>query len=478
MQGTGAFSRRRALGAITVGLNFGTRDLCQQQASRVRWHDHACFLLGFLLAFVGPACGSAELPAKECDDGDERCACFSNGTCQNGLECRSGLCVAPDTTSTGGSGGVPAAECGVGDQGCECYSNGTCNQSLECLSGLCVDPGATGGGDDGSGGGGGDGGGAVEHGACFPADECFAPGKTGSWAGAECIAVADNKGHNHAQLRVSQLLFQSPAVMTQPFMQTTVVTENITPTRQNQACRQMGTNRFNILFDFDFQRMEMKQGTAIPQALLDHEIGQGTCWADYTGANPADLKSKIVPSVAPFTFDASTGRFEATFATMNLPIYVADTEDDFALFPLRELVVSGTLSAGNSCIGKYRADDLSPPSCAPDAYGPSWEDAGRYVGYITVADADTVDVSSLGFSLCTLLSGDSVKWKNQERDIGRCINSRGYQENGNRMPEGDWCSVSNSADANACGGVWDAWLLDTTFAASGVRIDGRCPTGG
>ncbi len=329
----------------------------------------------------------------------------------------------------------------------------------------------------------------VSSGTCEAANSCLAPAyraEDATWEGADCIAMADNAGATHAQLRVSQLAVESPAVLTQPFMQTTIITEGITPTRPDSACRQQGTNRFNILLDFDFETMQMKVGAAIPQKLLGHNIGEGTCWANYVDTDQSDLKSKIFPVSTTFTLNESTGEFSATFPkpaegeqnVMNVPIYVADTEDDFALLPLRELVVTGTLSAGNSCVGKFVHEPLAAPTCAADSSGFRWENAGKYIGYVTVDDADSVDVSSLGFSLCTLLSGDSVKWDNNADGIGRCVNSAGFKANSNQLPEGNWCSVSNSADASACDGVLDAWQLKTEFAASGIKIDGDCPQGG
>lgn len=325
-------------------------------------------------------------------------------------------------------------------------------------------------------------------GTCEAANSCLAPeyrAEDATWDGAACIAMADNalRTDGHAQLRVSQLAVESPAVLTQPFMQTTIITEGITPTRPDASCRQQGTNRFNILLDFNFETMEIKVGSAIPQSLLGHTVGEGTCWANYEGTDTADLKSKITPVSTTFTVNESTGEFEAVFEKgedriMNVPIYVADTEDDFALLPLRELVVTGTLTAGNSCVGKFVHEDLTAPTCAAGTSGFRWENAGKYVGYVTVEDADTVDVSSLGFSLCTLLSGNSVKWDNNADGIGRCVNSAGYKANSNKLPEGNWCSVSNSADASKCGGVLDSWQLKTEFAASGIKIDGDCPQGG
>src|SRR5688572_8436390 len=48
------------------------------------------------------ACGSSAEPA-DCPEGDERCACYPNDSCNGDLVCRSDKCVSLD--GSGGSGG-------------------------------------------------------------------------------------------------------------------------------------------------------------------------------------------------------------------------------------------------------------------------------------------------------------------------------------------------------------------------------------
>ncbi len=70
----------------------------------------------FLMALVAGACGAREFPGGECKDGDERCACFGNGTCNGSLQCWSSLCVDPSKSQTGGDGGDSGGD-GVGGAG-------------------------------------------------------------------------------------------------------------------------------------------------------------------------------------------------------------------------------------------------------------------------------------------------------------------------------------------------------------------------
>lgn len=93
--------------------------------------------------------------ANTCATGNERCACFSSGTCGQGLTCLSGLCVSGATGGASSNGGANGL-CAAGSERCACYGNKTCDNGLECRSDLCVAA-ATGGatavgGSSGSGG--------------------------------------------------------------------------------------------------------------------------------------------------------------------------------------------------------------------------------------------------------------------------------------------------------------------------------------
>lgn len=63
------------------------------------------------LLVVAVACdGKNTSPTTaECAQGEERCSCYPNQTCNEGLACLSGLCVAAASGSTGGSANVPAS---------------------------------------------------------------------------------------------------------------------------------------------------------------------------------------------------------------------------------------------------------------------------------------------------------------------------------------------------------------------------------
>jgi len=306
---------------------------------------------------------------------------------------------------------------------------------------------SSGGSDNGGTGGG-------TAGGCKPtAAECYAAGPDGP--GNACLAKADNTG-DKVQLRVSQLQVSSPVALIQPYMQDSIITKKID--LHQQACYQSGVGEFNILFEYDTTQKTVTAGASIPQALIGAPT-DGTCFAKFTDQSSG---IDVGPVSTPYT--ASGDTYSATFDKLVVPIYINDAQDSYALLPLHQVDVTATLSKDHDCVGSFRAANLEPPLCAPAEGEFAWENGGSFNGYITVAEADTVDIVDLGESLCVLLSGDPVLWKGTDAKH-TCKGSDQYAKT-QQLPEGDWCSTSNSA-----GGCKDSWHLATKFAASAIKID-------
>jgi hypothetical protein len=96
------------------------------------------------LALVAPGCGGrVEMQAWDCPTGAETCPCYPNGTCDVGLTCASGMCVAGGggsggtSQSGGGSGGASQGgsaaigACVPGDVA-PCSGPGTCIGLRQC----------------------------------------------------------------------------------------------------------------------------------------------------------------------------------------------------------------------------------------------------------------------------------------------------------------------------------------------------------
>ena len=93
------------------------------------------------------------IASSACLTGDLRCACFANNTCNANLTCVSQVCIEIPSTggaktggavvaggitaSMGGAGGSSA--CANGNVRCPCYANNTCNANLSCISQICVE---------------------------------------------------------------------------------------------------------------------------------------------------------------------------------------------------------------------------------------------------------------------------------------------------------------------------------------------------
>lgn len=290
-------------------------------------------------------------------------------------------------------------------------------------------------------------------GSCKPtAAECYVAGPDGP--GNACLAKTDNTGDKY-QLRVSQLQVSSPVALIQPFMQDSIITKKID--LQQQACYQSGEGEFNILFEYDTKQKTLTAGASIPQGLIGAPK-DGTCFAKFSDQSSG---IDVGPTSTPYTVSGDT--YTASFDKLVLPIYIQEDQKNYALLPLHKVDVKATLSKDHDCVGSYKADQLKPPLCAPAEGEFAWVNGGSFTGYITVAEADTVDVADLGESLCVLLSGDPA-WKGTDAKH-TCKGSDQYKNTG-KLPVGDWCSTTNSA-----GGCKDAWHLVTKFAASAIKID-------
>src|SRR5690606_29779342 len=93
---------------------------------------------GFVL-FLAVSCFSAGGGNDDCEQGDEGCACFPNGTCNAGLACSDDKCVDPRSTGSGGTSGIDKEACvACADASCaaaadECEATVGCEALVECL---------------------------------------------------------------------------------------------------------------------------------------------------------------------------------------------------------------------------------------------------------------------------------------------------------------------------------------------------------
>jgi hypothetical protein len=125
-----------------------------------------------------------------------------------------------------------------------------------------------------------------------------------------------------------------------------------------------------------------------------------------------------------------------------------------------------TLSPDGNCIGSYNpigagapTAGSNPPTCNDnnDSECVRWKTAGSLGGFITLKEAEGVNVKTLGKTLCVLLT----KGLSTTPDGKNCATN----PDGSIVAKGDFCSTTDSP-----GGCQDSYWLAATFAASAAKI--------
>jgi hypothetical protein len=182
-----------------------------------------------------------------------------------------------------------------------------------------------------------------------------------------------------------------------------------------------------------------------------------------TAGNPYAFIDETIGSLPVAPVMATEGSSGFGPVDVILPVFLDAAGTQVLLFPVRDLVVTMTTDASNTCVGTYNAAGLDPAnSCLPDATHPAFLDDGTLTGFIGLEDADAVDISTLSESLCVLLSGNATMYGDGASPVQHCKRTGGVID----FP-GDWCSATNTAATSTC---HDAVQLDAAFAASGVAL--------
>jgi hypothetical protein len=177
----------------------------------------------------------------------------------------------------------------------------------------------------------------------------------------------------------------------------------------------------------------------------------------------------IAPIEIPFTL-AADGTFSTDpIPSVKVPVFTDITATTVVYLPLHDTVLKNAkLSDDHNCIGRFAHEKLSPTTeCAADPPAVEYfENGGTLEGYISLEEADQVDVELLGTSLCVLLTGDPAQYADMQEPISRCV-----REAGAIKFKGDWCAATNMA-----GGCQDAVRLAADFAGSSATLrETGCP---
>lgn len=270
-------------------------------------------------------------------------------------------------------------------------------------------------------------------------------------AGETCLETWDNTGANVASLRLSQLSPTEPIVLASGTV-ATIISGAINP--KIPTCGFFTGGSFTWLVQLDFTTSTLTTGGALPVP----DIFQG--YTFFQG----DLQGiPFAPVTAPFTLDPSGALATTTPIDLNMPIFLDEGAASLLPLLLRSLTLSATLSSDHNCVGTHpKPDPIN--SCIPDSTHTFFKTAGQMDAHLLLEEADAVDITTLGQSLCVLLSGDPGQYGDGGSPMERCVRD----SMGEILFHGDWCSAT---DAPATSDCYDALRISALFAASAVKIN-------
>lgn len=273
----------------------------------------------------------------------------------------------------------------------------------------------------------------------------------------DCLAIADNTGKDTFALRLNQLMIAKPPALANLIVNT-LVQQAAVP--DWPACNLRGNGLFSWLIEFDVPNNTIRTGGAKPV----ENPAEGYCFA--SGDIEAGAGSfSIAPAVLDGTLDED-GKFDFQVPVVNVPLFQDAAATTAIVLPLRGLRIhDATVSDDHNCIGKYNAEGLDPANdCDDNLDNPAFVPDGTLTAFITMEEADSIQVKELGSSLCVMLTGaadDSESDKRCRRD-----------ENDQVDAKGDWCSATNSAATEECA---DAFFLEAAISGSAVPVRSDCP---
>ncbi len=156
-------------------------------------------------------------------------------------------------------------------------------------------------------------------------------------------------------------------------------------------------------------------------------------------------------------------------AKLDIPIYVpagtagSGGAPSVLILPLSQLSMRDIqLSADHNCIGQYNSDAVTPAATCVDTDDTTcarWTTAGSMGGFITLDDANGVDIPQLAESLCVLLEPNTAIDTSNPNEKLCQTGSNGHVE-----ATGDFCSMTDMP-----GG----WRRQRVLALGSVRRERR-----
>jgi hypothetical protein len=268
-------------------------------------------------------------------------------------------------------------------------------------------------------------------------------GKCGSKS--TCLPMASNAGKDVLDFRIRRLNIAAPDALAAFQAQKLIITANVElPAKE---CGEGGVGGFNWLLRFDKKNGTLTTGGAPPST---DPFGLGYC---FVARNVGGVE--IGPVKTSFAAGSTGALSSATMERLYVPIFRAGDVNRAVILPLSGVSIRNVnISSDGACIGALNASALAA-DCSDDAKTCSkWKTAGTIAGYITLEEADTIDLPEFQESLCVLLT------KSTKGADGKCV-----RDGGKIKATGDYCSKTRAA----CGCADSFWLA-ATFAASAVKI--------
>lgn len=265
-------------------------------------------------------------------------------------------------------------------------------------------------------------------------------------ATSSCLPLGDNRGRTVLDYRIRRLNIAAPDTLAALDFQLKVTIPSID--LRSPECGERGTDTWAWLMRLDRDKKTFTTGGAPPSA---DPFKLGYCFY-----NSVRNGTKIEPAASvPVRLDQNGTVFSSgASAKLTIPLFVGGDPKALVLLPISDFAVRNvTISADDNCIGAFNPKALNSACVEDPATCSKWKTAGAMAGFISLEDADGVDVSAFQQSLCALLT--KFKGPKCPRDGA-----------GKITLEGDYCGTTRKAcDCR------DSFWVAATFAASAVRIN-------
>ena len=264
-------------------------------------------------------------------------------------------------------------------------------------------------------------------------------------AASTCLPLGDNRGRTVLDFRIRRLNIAAPDALAALEFQQKVTIPSID--LKSAECGERGVDSWAWLMRVDREKKTLTTGGAPPSA---DPFKLGYCFY-----NSERNGTKIAPAASvPVRLEQGGTVFSSgASAKLTMPLFVGGDPKALVLLPISDFAVRNvTIGAEDNCIGAFNAKALNGACVEDPAKCSKWRTAGAMAGYISLEDADGVDVSAFKQSLCALLT--KFKGAKCPRDAA-----------GKITLEGDYCGATRKAcDCR------DSFWVAATFAASAVRI--------